>query len=63
MSEPEIIVGFRFGDGIGEIRVMAIAEGYAMCRRPRAVPFVRSIKDIQAFIKAQSAGVGDEPTK
>jgi hypothetical protein len=29
-----------------DVRVMAVAEGYAMVRRPRCMPFVCSIKDL-----------------
>lgn len=32
--------------GAGEVRVMAVAEGYAMCRRPGCVPFVVSVKEM-----------------
>jgi hypothetical protein len=35
--------GDRFVDDVGPLRVMAVAEGYAMLRRPYAVPFVRPI--------------------
>ncbi len=29
-----------------QVRVMAVAEGYAMVRFPRAMPFVCSVKDL-----------------
>ncbi len=38
--------GYVWTDHHGPIRVMAIADGYAMCRRPGATPFVRWIRDI-----------------
>ena len=31
-----------------EVRVMAIAEGYAMVRRKRAMPFVCNVKDLES---------------
>ena len=33
-----------------EVRVMAVAEGYAMVRRPKCLPFVCSVKDLE-YIK------------
>jgi hypothetical protein len=30
-----------------EVRIMAIAEGYAMVRRKRCMPFICSIKDLR----------------
>ena len=30
-----------------EVRVIAIAEGYAMVRRKRAMPFVCSVKELE----------------
>jgi hypothetical protein len=41
--------GFKFYDS-GEIRVMAVADGYAMCRRPGAAPFIRSLGDIVLLV-------------
>jgi hypothetical protein len=38
--------GARFRDEVGEFRVMAVAEGWAMCRRKGCSPFVRSVRDI-----------------
>lgn len=42
MKVNQIIVGMVFKDKHGEFRVMARADGYAMCRRPRCSPFVKS---------------------
>jgi hypothetical protein len=39
-------VGDKIFDDIGEARIMSIAEGYAMVRRPRCMPFVIVLKDI-----------------
>ena len=39
MAEPEK----RF-DGLGEIRLMAEADGYVMCRRPGCFPLIMSRK-------------------
>lgn len=36
----------QWEDEYGIIRVMVVAEGYAMCRRPGAVPFVIAVKHI-----------------
>lgn len=44
----EIHVGDRLDYRGGAIRVMAIAEGYAMVRRPGAMPFVVSLKELRA---------------
>ncbi len=32
-------------DHNGPLRVMAVADGYVMCRRPRCMPFALSVKD------------------
>lgn len=45
--------GFRYRDRIGEIRVMAVADGYAMCRRPGAVPFIKMVAEV---VLAATAG-------
>lgn len=29
----------------GKIKCMAVADGYVMCRRPRAVPFVMTVQN------------------
>lgn len=46
MKPIEVTRGFRFNDHIGEIRVMIVQDGYAMVRRPGAMPFVKSVKEI-----------------
>lgn len=38
-------------DGNGpfsKIKIMAVVDGYAMCRRPRCLPFTEAINDIQS---------------
>lgn len=30
-------------DALGKVRVMALADGYVMLRRPRCIPFVASV--------------------
>lgn len=35
-----------------EVRVMSVAENYAMVRRPGAVPFVVSLKDLSQKAEA-----------
>lgn len=47
-----------------KVRVMAVAEGYAMVRRPRAMPFAVSLKDISDFTPPpanQPGAVQDTP--
>lgn len=34
------------GRGAGEVRVMAVAEGYAMCRRRGCIPFVANVTEM-----------------
>jgi hypothetical protein len=46
VSGGDMNVGDKIFDDIGEARIMSIAEGYAMVRRPRCMPFVIVLKDI-----------------
>jgi hypothetical protein len=46
VSGGDMNVGDKIFDDIGEARIMSIAEGYAMVRRPRCMPFVIALKDI-----------------
>ncbi len=40
-EEIKLIVGGKMVfDSIGEIKIMAIADGWVMARRPQAMPFV-----------------------
>lgn len=49
-SEAERIAkGLRFRDRLGDLRVMAVAEGYAMVRRPHAIPFIMTVKEVAAL--------------
>jgi hypothetical protein len=41
------LIGKRFKDKFGEYRVITIAEGYAMCRRFKGVPFIVSLFEIK----------------
>lgn len=43
-GEPEIDTRDRAKDDLSVIRYLAHADGYVMCRRPGAVPFVLSAK-------------------
>lgn len=61
MSESEIKAGFKFKDTIGEIRVLAVAEGHAMVRRPHSYPFTISLKDIALIIAANESTPDDNP--
>ena len=38
------------------VRVMAIAEGYAMVRRPRAMPYVVSLKELYPPVSTGNTG-------
>lgn len=46
MTEADIKAGAKFSDVIGEIRIMAVAEKYAMVRRKGCMVFVLSFKEI-----------------
>lgn len=50
MKPTEIKVGktakFLCGYSVVEVRVMALAEGYAMVRRKCCLPFVVSVKEL-----------------
>lgn len=43
--------GDEYKDDHGTIRVMAVADGYCLCRRPGRMPFVRTEKEVNAFIQ------------
>lgn len=45
------------GDG-SPVRVMAVEDGYAMCRRSGRMPFVARVRDIEALLDRASSGVG-----
>ena len=34
-------------ENLGPVRIMAVAEGYAMVRRPRCYPFVIALKELK----------------
>lgn len=53
--------GLRLSDEHGAMRVMAVAEGYVMLRRPRATPFVRSVKEIEKLLIAGSKPLTEQP--
>lgn len=54
MNEAEVRRGTRFTDAYGEVRVLAVADGYAMCRRPMSMPFVYSVRDVRAFLATEA---------
>lgn len=33
--------------GYERVKVMAVADGYAMLRRPSCMPFIKSLKDLE----------------
>jgi len=39
----EVLPGQRWRDEMGEVRVLAVGEGYAMLKRRRRNPFVASV--------------------
>jgi hypothetical protein len=39
--------GYMWRDEHGPMRVMAVVDGYAMCRRPGCMPFVRAVSDFR----------------
>lgn len=45
--------GFKFADAFGEFRVMAVADGYAMIRRPGCQPTVKSVREIILILDGQ----------
>lgn len=48
---PKSFKGGKWEYGINQVdaRIMAIAEGYVMLRRPRCVPFIESVKDLEKW--------------
>lgn len=55
MRDERVFPGARFRDDYGPIRVIAVCEGYAMCRRPRCVPFVRTVKEVADAMESNAA--------
>ena len=45
-TKDDIKVGFKYFDQWGEFRVMAIAEGYYMCRRKGCYPTLFKVNDL-----------------
>ena len=45
-EQPAIQPGYTWQDDISPIRVMAVADGYAMVRRPGCLPFVVALAGI-----------------
>lgn len=43
-------------DKTGKIRIMTSADGYCMCRRPGAIPFVMKIKEWEKLSKQPLPG-------
>lgn len=50
MVSHEIERGFKFTDALGQVKVMAVADGWAMCRRPYAAPFVIRVNQVEACV-------------
>lgn len=47
VEKPPIRAGYTWEGEYGPIVVMAVADGYAMCRRPGCIPFIRTVKEIE----------------
>lgn len=47
VERPPICAGYTWQGALGEYVVMAVADGYAMCRRPGCMPFVLTVKEIE----------------
>ncbi len=46
-AHREIEPGYTWSDDLGPMRVIAVAEGYALCRRQGCLPFVRAVSDLK----------------
>jgi hypothetical protein len=56
--EPkDLQVGYTFKDKYGTFRIMAIVDGYAMARRPNAIPFTITLKAIILRLKSGEATI------
>lgn len=42
---PPITPGLRVYDQRGQVKVMAVVDGWAMCRRSRCIPFTVHVKN------------------
>jgi len=49
--------GEVFTDGIGKVTVMAVAGAWAMVRRPRCMPFVIMVKELEERWQRERAEV------
>lgn len=48
VERPPIQAGLTWQDRYGPIVVMAVADGYAMVRRPGCLPTVMTVRDVEA---------------
>ncbi len=48
-------------DGRGWIKALAIADGYVMCRRPRAMPFILRRKEWDAMTTGVPSALNPHP--
>jgi len=65
--QPPVKKGDVVYDGYSKITCMAYADGWIMARRPRAAPFIWSLKDWRSMNKAKTAdgtpdGTTEQPT-
>ena len=44
-----VLAGQLWDDQHGTVRVMAVAEGYVMARRPHCMPFIVSVNDMDTW--------------
>jgi hypothetical protein len=50
----EIKSGDKYNDGISLMRVIAVAEGYAMCRRKGCMPVIQTVKEVSKLMEVRS---------
>lgn len=53
-------IGERWYDGFGEVRVMAIADGWIMARRPGCIPFVTYMTQWYELYQDVPRGAADD---
>lgn len=51
LTIEQIKVGSKFRNSYGtEFKIMAVVDGYCMCRYKGCVPFVQSVKDLVKYL-------------
>ncbi len=49
--KEEVSRGDTITDYLSKIIILAVADGYVMCRRPGAIPFIKSVKEWNRLYK------------